>query len=128
MHNFSYVAKSLDGEDKKGVLAAEDERQLAQFLRADGMILIFAETKEKKKILNFDISSLFGHVPVTELIMITRNLAVMFSTGLSLVKSFDILAGQAKNKNVKVAMLDIKERVNKGENFSDALAVYPKNF
>ena len=43
-------------------------------------------------------------VSAVEKIMMAKNLEVMFSTGLSLVKSFDILSAQAKNKKLKAAL------------------------
>ena len=39
MPNFSYKAKSFAGDSSAGVLAAKDERELAQMLKAQGMIL-----------------------------------------------------------------------------------------
>lgn len=128
MPTYTYTAKSFKGQTQDGVLNAKDEHQLAQTLKSQGMILIRSniEGTEKKSILKAEFS-LFG-VSSAEKIMMTKNLGVMFSTGLSLVKSFDILAVQAKNKKLKDALLDIKERINKGENLSDALSSYPKIF
>lgn len=128
MSNYFYIAKSFDGQTQEGVMEARDERQLAQILRAQDMVLVKANlgVEPKKSLMNMSFS-LFG-VSSTEKIMMTRNLGVMFSTGLSLVKSFDILAIQAKNKKLKEALVEIKARINKGENLSDALAAYPKIF
>ena len=57
-----------------------------------------------------------------------RNLGVMTSTGLSLVKIFDILVMQAKNKRFKNALEDIRDRVNKGESLSEAMGTHPDVF
>ncbi len=128
MQNYLYTAKSFDGQTERGNATAESERHLAQLLRARGLLLIYAENPEKKSWKDIKINISFGGISTTDIIMLVRNLGVMFSTGLSLVKSFDILAGQAKNKKMKDALLDIKDRINKGETFSDALARYPKIF
>lgn len=129
MPNYSYKAKSFSGDNSAGVLTAKDERELAQMLKAQGMILIEAADEGHKKgfSLNMQIP-LFGSVSATQKIMMTRNLGVMFSTGLSLTKIFDILSMQSKNKNLKSALADIKEKINRGENLSDALNRYPKIF
>lgn len=126
--NYFYTAKSFDGVEEEGNLVADDQRQLAQALKSRGMVLVGAKEKKPKRGLNMDISLPFMKIPQTEIMMITRNLGVMFSTGLSLMKSFEILANQARNKKVKTALLDIKETINKGENFSDALARHPEIF
>ncbi len=128
MPNFTYKAKYFDGRDGGGVMQAGDERELALALKAQGMILIDAAPEGKKKGFNREINLPFLGVSSTEKIMMTRNLGVMFSTGLSMVKIFDILSLQSKNKQLKDALADIKEKVSKGENLSDALARYPKIF
>ena len=48
MPNFSYVAKTLDGQTETGIAAAPDEFQLAQTLKTKGLILISAESQENK--------------------------------------------------------------------------------
>ncbi len=128
MPNYIYKAKSFSGETEEGTLDAKDEHQLAQIIKDKGMVLITSilEGKEKKSLLSMQFS--FLGVSSTEKIMMTKNLGVMFSTGLSLVKSFDILITQTKNKKLKEALVDIKAKINTGENLSDALSKYPKIF
>lgn len=123
---YFYTAKSLDGETKTGNLEAENEGQLAQKLKSQGMILIRSVLEIKKVKPKFNFS--FSKVSSTEKIVMTRNLGAMFSTGLSLVKSFDILSAQTKNVKFKNALLDIKERISKGENLSSALGAHPDIF
>lgn len=91
-------------------------------------MLIKADLGEKKKLSKLNISLPFAGVSSTEKIMMVRNLGVMFSTGLSLIKTFDILSVQARNATLKTALASIKERINKGENLSDALARFPNIF
>src|SRR5581483_5653100 len=101
MPNYSYTAKSLDGETLNGTLFAQSTNQLAQTLKSQGMMLITAseaEGKKKKDLLEF-IPRL-GVSSVEQLIM-TRNLWIMFSSGLPLVRIFEILANQAKNPRLK---------------------------
>lgn len=128
MPNYLYTAKTFDGETKVGNLFAKDVHQLAQNLKAENVFLIQAIPQEelKKGALKFELPS-FG-VSSTEKIMMARNLWIMFGAGLSLVKIFDILSTQAKNKKLKNIMIDVTVRLNKGETLSDALAKYPKVF
>lgn len=130
MPTYFYTAKSHSGETVKGSIEAQDERQLAKILKSQDLILITANTDDEKKSrgLKTNISLSFLGVPLGEKILMVRNLEVMFSTGLSLVKSLEILVGQAKNQQMKDALLDIKDQVNKGQSFSDALSKYPKIF
>lgn len=128
MPNFIYNAKTLDGKDETGVLAAKDVHQLAQDLKAQGLILVNVDIEGQKKTDLMHLSMPSFRVSLSEKIMMTRNLWIMVSTGLSIVRSFTLLAGQTKNSKLKKALLDVKEKVNKGENFSDSLAHYPDIF
>ncbi|KKP33144.1 MAG: hypothetical protein A2312_02995 [Candidatus Staskawiczbacteria bacterium RIFOXYB2_FULL_32_9] len=129
MPNFLYVAKSFDSKTEKGILPAEDVHQLAQDLKNQNLILITAEEEGKKKGLNLMNLSLpsFG-VSLKEKIMLVRNLWIMISTGLSIVRSFTLLANQTKNTKLKKALINIKEEVSKGNSFSGSLAKYPDIF
>jgi type IV pilus assembly protein PilC len=128
MPRYFYTAKSLEGEDKSGVLEAKDIHQLAQKLKGEGFILIKAILEEEKLKKKFEISLPSFGVPLTEKMFFTRNLQVMISTGLPLPKSLEILSLQSKSKKLKAALLQIKEEIVKGESFSNTLSNYPNIF
>ncbi len=128
MPNYFYIAKTFEGQTQTGVLNAKDESQLAQALKSQGMVLIKSSLEAKKEKFNLNMSIPFLGVSSTQKIMMVKNMGVMFSTGLSLVKIIDILSIQAKGKILKSALIDIKEKINKGENLSDALTRYPNIF
>ncbi len=128
MPNYFYTAKSFDGKTKTGNMQAKDVYQLAQALKSEGMLLIKGITEEERKRGRFNFLVSFSTVSAPEKIMLTRNLHIMIATGLSLVKSFDILAKQSKNPKLKNALLDIKEEINRGGSLSSSLAGYPDIF
>lgn len=128
MPNYFYTAKSLEGETESGVMNAQNEFELAKTIRSKGLLLIRAVPEEGKKKFTLNLSFSVLPVSLSEKIMLIRNLGVMFSTGLSLVKSLEVLAHQTKNPRLKKALLDIQTRINKGENLSDALNKYPNIF
>ena len=139
MPQYFYKAKNLDGEEVEGSLEASNEKQLAQSLRSQGYFLIQSQTaqveeqeesfskKSPSKInINF-LENLFA-VPLTEKLFFVRNLGVMVKTGVSLVKSFEILSNQTRSKKFKKILKEISLRINKGESLSASLGHYPKVF
>lgn len=129
MPNYFYTAKSFDEQTETGTLSAADERQLAQIIKGRGMFLVKADISGTAgRGFKFGFSSFFQRVSLTDKMMFIKNMEVMFSAGLSMVKSLDILAGQSRSRKLKSVLLDIKKKVNEGENLSDALSVYPKIF
>jgi len=128
MPRYFYTAKSLKGEEKSGALEAKDIHQLAQKLHEQGFILIKAIPEEPvpKKTWWGTLPSL--GVSLTEKMFFTRNLQVMISAGLPLPRAIETLSSQAKSKKFKLVLLNIKEEIIKGKNFSDILTRYPNIF
>jgi len=127
MPKYSYTAKSFDNKTIRGSALARDMHELSRILKNEGLFLVGVdpEKQSKKTLFGFSFSS---KVPAEEKIIFTKNLPVMIATGLSLVKGFEVLSNQAKNKKMKSALLAIKERINKGESLSVALADHPDIF
>ena len=130
MPKYFYTAKSLEGETKTGALLAKDTHELAQNLKKKGLVLIEAISEDiskgpKKKSFSLPF---FGKVSLVDKMMVTRNLQVMVASGLPLARCLTILSNQAKNEKLKKALLEIREEINKGQAFSQALAGYPDIF
>jgi len=67
-------------------------------------------------------------VKQAELILFTTQLSVMLDSGVVLSDALDAIAEQAEHETFKMIIRDVSETVKSGENFSKALAVYPKVF
>ncbi len=128
MPNYTYIATSFDGKTEQGTQQAIDERHLAQALKGQGLMLVRVLPDGRALKMGALKQFSFSRVSLAEKIFLTKNLQVMLSTGLSLVKSVDILLVQVKNATLKKALTEIKERINTGEALSDSLARYPKIF
>jgi len=125
---FYYTAKSVDGRTKTGIYDAENIRDLAQKLKAEGLILVKADPQSEKGKNNFNLPFLSKKVAISEKMFMARNLSIMVSTGLPLVKSFTILAAQSKNKKMENALLDIGQEVSKGKALAESFKKYPDIF
>jgi type IV pilus assembly protein PilC len=123
--NFFYTAKSLDGKTKSGILDSDSVRSLAQTLKSEGLILVKADLKIEKVNRGFSFSK---KVSIAEKLLMVKNLWVMVSTGLSLVKGFTILSAQSKNKKFKNALSDISQDISRGTSLSDSFRKYPDIF
>ena len=125
---YNYFAKSLTGEEKFGTAEAKDVHQLANDLKSQGLVLVRIE-EEKQKGFKKEFSIPFlDKVSLTDKLMFTRNLQVMIAAGLPLPRALETLSLQAKSKKFKKALLDIKEDISKGGNFSSSLAKHPDIF
>lgn len=128
MPNYFYTAKTVDGQTKTGNIIAEDSHKVSQILKEEGLILVKAVLPDEngKNFLRFFLPK--AKISVSEKIFMVRNLWIMTATGLSTIKIFDVLSTQTKNKKLKSSLLDIKEKINKGQTLSEALTSYPNIF
>ena len=129
MPNYMYIAKSLKGESHSGDLEAKDKKYLARALKKKGYILVSAQTTDKKKKSIFNTSIPFlDKVKLTEKMLFTRNLQVMVSAGVPLPRALQTLSSIVKSQKFKKVLLEIKEDVLKGNNFSSAVSKHPEVF
>lgn len=63
-----------------------------------------------------------------ELILFTTQLSVMLDSGVVLSDALDAIAEQAEYGTFKMVIMDVAETVKSGDDFSRALAEYPKIF
>jgi len=67
-------------------------------------------------------------VKQSELILFTTQLSVMLDSGVVLSDALDAIAAQAEHGIFKIIIMNVAEKVKSGDNFSKALAGYPKVF
>lgn len=111
---------------RKGEMEAPNKSAVLARLRQMQIQPIPAKVKQKGSILNMEIS--IGGVPSKDVVVFTRQLATMINAGLALVRCLDILAVQQTNTKFKRAVIQVKESVEGGSEFGDALAKHPKIF
>jgi len=127
MPEYKYTAKKRDGSDEIGEMNVKNERELAISLKEQGLILISARIKSEKKSFSFSLP-FANRIPLTEKLMMTRNMQVMISAGISLPRCIKTLSIQTKSKAFKRALNKIEEDILKGDSFSQAIKKHPKIF
>ena len=129
MPKFLYTAKAIDtGLPHSGEVVAKDEKELAQELRGQGLLLTSHHEVVEKAKINIKFFDRFQSVPLKEKMVFTRNLAVMVSSGLTLSRGIHNLSLQTTHKGFQKILQDVFEEVQAGKALSEGLAKYPKIF
>ncbi|TSC56892.1 MAG: hypothetical protein Greene071421_402 [Parcubacteria group bacterium Greene0714_21] len=130
MPTYSYEAISSTGERIGGREVAVSERELGQLLKARGLVLVQASKEaEKKQGSAFsDFFAGFFGVSLAEKLMFTRNLKVMVGAGVALPKALEILTLQAKNKQLRKALEDMRQKIFQGHTLSQTMEAHPAVF
>lgn len=123
---FIYKARDMQGVDHTGDIKTPDIRSAATLLRKKGLIVISIKSKGVPSIKLLD--KFLKRVSFTELVIITRQLATMISSGLVLSEAVDILEEQQTNKTLKKALEEISSDIKGGLTLAQALSKYPQIF
>jgi type IV pilus assembly protein PilC len=123
-----YVWKGTNsyGEKRKGKMEAPSEDYVRSQLKRSRITPSLV--KEAAKDLFENVSLFQPKITVKDVVIFTRQLSTMIDAGLPLVQSLDILAKQQENVTFKKVLLGIKNDVETGSTFADAMKKHPEVF
>ncbi len=121
----TYRATSKDGKITQGVLEARDVNEAVGFLRGKGMLPLSVRQIATN---SFSFSQLFQKSSTEDLVLFTRQLSSILSSGLTLMQALNILKEQVQNPAMKQVVNSLIGDVQEGKTFADAIAKYPKIF
>ncbi|NMB76970.1 MAG: type II secretion system F family protein [Myxococcales bacterium] len=126
MASFVWEGKTKAGEVRNGVMDAKDADEVNQKLKAQGIV----PSKVARKAIVIRLPKLpgIGGVSSKDLVVFTRQFSTMIDAGLPLVQCLEILSTQAENMALKKVLASVKEQVEAGSTFADALKKHPKVF
>lgn len=130
--SLAYDYRGRDGAGKlvKGRLDASSEGAVVQRLRGMGVSPIaITEAKAGTGLqTEIKIPGFEKGVGLKDLAIMSRQASTMLSSGLSLLRALSILADQTDNKKLKEILGKVRDDVERGVSFSDAVAKYPVDF
>src|SRR5262245_3512103 len=123
MAEWAWEARARTGEMRKGVMDADDREAVSNRLKAQNLNPVTIKKKAGPIRIGFG-----SPVSAQELVVFIRQFATMIDAGLPLVQCLDILSSQGENKAFNAILKDVKNTVEGGATFSDALKRHPKVF
>jgi type IV pilus assembly protein PilC len=126
MATFAFKAVDLAGLPQAGVVDGVTRQSVTEDLMGRGLRVMALE--EKKSGLQMDITLGPKRVKAHELTVMTRQLATMISSGMTLLRTFYVLEDQVENQKLRETIAAVREDIEAGSNFSDALEKHPKVF
>lgn len=123
---FIWEGKNRKNETIKGELEAAGEEAVRAHLAR--LKLVPVKIKKKPKDLLENVSWAQPGVTETDVILFCRQFSTMLDAGLPIIQCLDILQQQQENKRFKKILKDVKESVEGGQTFAEALKKYPQQF
>jgi type IV pilus assembly protein PilC len=125
MATYVFKAMDLSGVPARGEVEAVSKQAVADQLKERGLIVLDIATKYRSKELNVD---LFARVTASELVVATRQLSTMISSGMTILRALTVLEEQSESKLLKDTLQGVRRDVEAGLLLSDALERHPKVF
>ncbi|MCA9280110.1 MAG: type II secretion system F family protein [Phycisphaeraceae bacterium] len=132
MPNYRYQVRSSDGQIQTGVMSADSTATVAQILRNQGGHVLQVSVANSAE-LGGGFLEKFREVnagkPKTKHVLdFTTQLAVMMRAGINLRSALDGIAEQIEHPAFRKVVIGLKNDVESGKPFSEALQRHPKLF
>lgn len=128
MPAFEYTALNSKGKEEKGMLEADNARQVRQLLRDGQLTPLQVEQVEKSEKSSTQKTQRAGRVKAGELALMTRQLATLVQSGSPLEEALATTAKQTEKRNVRHILSAIRSRVVEGYSLAEGLALFPSVF
>ena len=119
---FHYKARDSTGRAREGTLEGADQQVVIARLRELGLVPLSVQQAGTglKREITFPGGG--GKVKLKELALFSRQFATMIASGLTLLRSLNILAVQAENPKLREVIGKVGQSVEEGKALSEALA------
>lgn len=134
MPRFMYIAKNLQGQKKTDIAEALDEQVLLERLQADGLFVLemteVLSTGDKKMSDGRRLAKKGMHqnIKLEDYLNLAHQLATLLEAGVNLLQALTMLIPQVQSQRLAAVITKVRDDVEQGKAFSQALSAHPKVF
>lgn len=123
---FDYKSITNSGEKKQGQIDAMTQDLAISALQRRGLIVMdISENQKNKTFLNFNF---FEKVSMKDIVLMSRQIALLFDAQVSALKAFTLLSTNTNNKLLTKTLIKVTDDLQSGTSMADALSKHPKVF
>jgi len=124
---YSYVAYDKNRKLVRGKLTASNEGAAGSMLGSSGYQVL--NLKGQTSFLNSEkLNMTLGNINPKEIIMFSRQMALLLRSGMDIVLSLELLQTQTANKELKKRLSEVAADIRSGSSLSNAMRKYPRVF
>ena len=124
MPEYVFKARSLTGQAWNGTLESDSAEALELMLNDKG----FFALEINPKVEGVSFSRMFDKVNKRDLAVFCRQLAVIISSGVTIIEAINILAEQTGKPSFKQVLVAVGDDVQKGKLLSQSMTAFPNIF
>lgn len=125
--NYQYVAYTEDRRLVKGKVSSTSEEAAANLLSYSGYQIV--SLKETASFFDSGkLAAYFSRLKASEIIMFSRQLALLLESGTDIVTALELLQNQVINRTLKRILGEIVSDIRSGSPLSSAMSKHPQAF
>lgn len=136
MGAFEYQALDQRGKTRRGVSQGDSARHVRQNLRDQGLVPLSVTGVEEERLGGAAMASARARGPrrrrarigTNDLAVITRQLATLLESGMTVEEALTALVNQSEGHQVKSVLSGIRSQVMEGRSLASSIASYPRSF
>lgn len=125
--SYAYRVRTREGRIVTGTMEADGEGAVASRLRSQGFIPVQIN-REARVSAKTELHIFPQRVKLKDLAIFSRQFATMINSGLSLLRTLNILSEQTENQLLAKTIGLLRDDVEKGSSLSGAMSKHPKVF
>ncbi len=118
MPQYVYRANDSSGQIIQGLVEAENQEDAAKLIMDSGYSVL--SMSEKKQGITIDLTK-FRKVKVKDIVIFSRQLSIMITANVPILKAMRIIVEQTKNPRLRSILVDIGDSIDGGSKLSDAV-------
>jgi len=133
MPKYIYFAKTKDAKTIKDTEEAASREELIAKLKARGLFIVSVNetsAESEKSFLSFFAKQKGrrSSIKLYDLCFLARNLATTLSSGVTLLRSLEIISAQTESAKLGKILKECSQYIKEGLSFKEAIAKYPAAF
>jgi len=124
---FQYKARDKNQVTFSGRVEASSEAEAVEMLKERELAVIFVKP-EKGEQSKISSGIVFGRVKPKDVVIFSRQFAVLISANVPVVQSLKIVVDQTESIKLKIAVSQVADEIDAGTRLSEALGKHPKIF
>jgi len=125
--NFAYTAYTEDKKLVKGKVSAPSEEAASELLSYGGYRVV--SLKSAMPLINKEkLLAQFSQIKPQEIVMFSRQLALLLESGTDIVTALDLLQVQIDNQTLASIVAEVASDIRGGSSLSKALSKHPRAF
>ncbi|MBN1974834.1 MAG: type II secretion system F family protein [Sedimentisphaerales bacterium] len=128
MKSYGYVARDVEGVQKKGITEAASSSDVLDRLRSEGFTPVSIKEIEGSAAPKSKSRSRSKRIKSSDLAALCWQLTTMLEGGIPITTSLDIVSNDIENAQLQKILTQLSEKVKKGQPFSECISEFPRVF